>query len=192
MGTIYVLTNYFLRLKVTEKFCDFYIFAIFAKKEIIMKLRLSENDFKNLIKRIVNKSLQNNIFDESIISEMIDDEVKNIECEMIHEKNSYKKYGNASDYGYNSWIEFWQKKSPYGELLNTIKRCPCCGNLMNKPVGGHVQDAYGTEIFITPICDSCNSSAANDEKFRKTPFRVKSKYLVEFDYDELRLLRHSK
>ena len=186
------MTNIFLDIKATEFLCGFYIFAIFAKKGIIMKFRLSENDYKNLVKRIVNKIHRKNISDESIISKMIDEAAQNLEHEVIHEKDSYIKYGDASDYGYNSWIEFWQKKSTYGELLNTIKRCPCCGDLMSEPVGGHVQDAYGTEIFITPICDSCNSSAANNEEFRKTPFRVKLKYLVEFDYDKLRPLRRSK
>lgn len=112
---------------------------------------------------------------------------------IIHVKDSYKKYGDGSEYkGYDSWIDFWQKKSYDGNLLNTIKRCPCCGKPMNNPVGGHVQDAFGTEIFITPICNSCNSSAANDENFRKKPFRVKLKYLVKFDYNELRPLRRSK
>ena len=157
-----------------------------------MRIVLKETDIKNIIEKLVNKIRRKNISDKSIILKMIDDELQNLKCEVIHEKDSYKNYGDASDYGYNSWIEFWQEHSPCGKFLNTIKICPCCGKPMNNPVGGHVQDAYGKEVFITPICHECNSSAANNEEFRKTPFKVSQKYLLKFNYNELRPLRHSK
>ncbi len=153
---------------------------------------LNETDLENLVRKSVTTILQEEIFDETFISEIIHNGLLNLEYEVIQEKDSYKNYGDGSEYkGYDSWIDYWQKKSPNRGLLNTIKCCPCCGNPMNNPVGGHVQDAYGTK-YITPICNSCNSSAANNENYRKETFRVKYKYLVEFDYDELRPLRRSK
>ena len=61
------------------------------------------------------------------------------------------------------------------------------------PVGAHVQQVGEKDVvFITPTCNECNTKAAQDEKFRLKSFKVKFKYLVPFNYNELKKLRHSK
>lgn len=74
-----------------------------------MNFRLGKNNLKNLVNRIVNKILQKNISDGSIISKMIDDEIQNIEGEVIHKKDSSKNYGNASEYGTTHGLNFGKR-----------------------------------------------------------------------------------
>ena len=59
--------------------------------------------------------------------------------------------------GESSWLEYWKKhRTGYG----TVK-CGNCGATTGL-VGAHVQKVYGgDELYITPLCTSCNQKAGN-------------------------------
>lgn len=112
---------------------------------------------------------------------------------VMHEKDSYKKYGDATEYGFTSWMDYCKAYSPYKESLKAIKRCPCCGKPMANADGAHVVNTITKEVFITPTCSACNTKAGQDEAFRSNHcFKVKVKRLTPFNFAELKRLRRSK
>ena len=94
-----------------------------------------------------------------------------------HMEGSNKKFGDASEYGYNSWLDYWKKHSD--KKLTPSFICPCCHNSVKDVVGAHVEDNE-ENIYITPVCKDCNSRAANNATFRETNFPVSNDVLVPF------------
>lgn len=114
-------------------------------------------------------------------------EAENNKINVSHLEHSKEKYGDGSEYeGYNSWIDFWKKKSR--KNLEDIVKCPCCGGEMTDIVGSHVIDD-DNEIYVTPTCNKCNSKAINDEEFRNRKFLVREDRLALFDYSIMKKKR---
>lgn len=157
---------------------------------------MSELELESLIRRIVKRILSNRYltesYDDKAVLGIISEEIENHEISVTHVENSFEKYGNGNEYnGFDSWIDFCEKRSTDGKRISAISKCPCCGEPMIHPDGAHVQDSSGN-IYVTPVCSKCNGTAAQDVNFRKRQFQVKYKHLVPFNYDELKKLRHSK
>ena len=160
-------------------------------------IHMTQKELVEVVHKIVEKIINN----QSIIAcEDMDDYIARLIQreldgeEVIHTKDSKKKYGDGNEYeGYDSWIDYWHKHST-NKHLEESQECPCCGNAKkaDEIVGGHVETGDGKCKYITPICASCNSRAATDESFRTTAFMVERKYLVPFNYAELNKLRRPK
>ena len=51
-----------------------------------------------------------NNFGKQSIEQLYEAQLANTEITVIHQKDSYTKYGDGDEYeGYNSWIDFWKK-----------------------------------------------------------------------------------
>ena len=63
--------------------------------------------------------------------------------------------------GYDSWLDFWEKKK--GKKADTCEVLNCNGN---PDVGGHViKSGDGSKEYILPMCYSCNNKP-DDEVFK--------------------------
>jgi len=159
-------------------------------------MRITIMDIEQICQRVIiricsNKYIFEN-YDEPSLRQIINEEIGNQEYSVTHVKDSIKKYGNGNEYvGFDSWIDFWEKRNSSHKKIRTIGICPCCKKPMIQHDGAHVQNSDG-KIYITPTCSECNGKAAKDEEFRKKPFYVKYKHLVPFNYNELKKLRYSK
>ena len=159
-------------------------------------MKITPMDIREICERVIKRILSNKHlfenYDESTIDKIVAEEIGEQEYYVTHIKDSIKKYGNGNEYeGFDSWIEFWEKRNSEHKKVKTIGKCPCCGEPMLEPDGAHVKDD-SDNIYITPTCSKCNGASAQDEKFRALPFKVKFKYLVPFNYNELKKLRHAK
>lgn len=59
--------------------------------------------------------------------------------------------------GYESWLDYWEKKK--GLPTGYCRNCRCCGKHFNSNsdlVGGHVRSVYTNNLYITPLCYECN------------------------------------
>ena len=88
-----------------------------------------------------------------------------------------KDYDSDPPSGYDSWIDYWNKKRYPGKNTKA-SRCRCCKkekkDLDDEELeGGHVElcEQHSDEnwyrnkakgIFITPLCSGCNNSNNND------------------------------
>ncbi len=59
---------------------------------------------------------------------------------------------------YNSWLDFWEKKS--GQKAG---ECGCCNQ--SADVGAHVQKANSSDKswYIVPLCRGCNNKSSTEE-----------------------------
>lgn len=63
--------------------------------------------------------------------------------------------------GYDSWLDFWEKKK--GSKATTCEVLACKGD---PDVGGHViKEGEGGKEYILPMCSSCNNKP-DDEVFK--------------------------
>lgn len=89
-----------------------------------------------------------------------------------HMEDSNIKFGDASEYGYDSWMDYWKKwKGQSEKEVPSSFECPCCYKSKGNIVGAHVEDNEG-KPYITPVCKDCNSRAINDAAFRDLNFPV--------------------
>ena len=103
---------------------------------------------------------------------------------------------------YNSWEEFWKVKRRNSTFPSKGSTCDCCKKVIvgknDHFVGSHVitKDKNGktTGVFIYPTCNSCNSKAAKDEKFRGLRFYATSDMLAPVEDGDYELIEenHSK
>ena len=79
----------------------------------------------------------------------------------IDVKNKKGTAEKAPPSGYDSWIDFWEKKK--GKKADTCEVLNCNGG---PDVGGHViKSGDGSKEYILPMCYSCNNKP-DDEVFR--------------------------
>lgn len=104
-------------------------------------------------------------------------------AKVFHMKDSSK----YTPIKYDDWTDFWKSKMPGKQFPQSGSKCPCCEKKQEEFVGGHVIFSEDTDkkvdkrlasFYICPVCKSCNSKAAHDEKFRKTKFMVLKEMLV--------------
>lgn len=82
--------------------------------------------------------------------------------------------------GFESWIDYWDHKKPNTALTH----CPQCDYFVSENfVGAHVEDLSGRNIYILPVCESCNNKAIKASSWPVTrlnePFEVDSNLLVK-------------
>lgn len=54
-----------------------------------------------------------------------------------HMEGSNKKFGDASEYGYDSWMDYWKKwKGQSEKEVPSSFECPCCYKSKGNIVGG--------------------------------------------------------
>lgn len=74
----------------------------------------------------------------------------------IKNANGTSRWSRPST-GENSWLEYWKNH----RIGNGKCKCGYCGDTSDL-VGAHVQKVYGgNELYITPLCSSCNQKAGN-------------------------------
>lgn len=73
-------------------------------------------------------------------------------------KNLNGTSDNRVPYGYDSWLDFWEKKSG-----KKAKECAHCSN--GAQVGAHVQkaDSNDRSWHIVPLCCRCNCKSSSEE-----------------------------
>lgn len=75
-------------------------------------------------------------------------------------KNKIGTSRNVPPNGFNSWLEYWEKKKG-----KTATQCEVNGCGARNPIGGHVYKAgEGGKEYILPICKTCNNKP-DDEEF---------------------------
>ena len=75
-------------------------------------------------------------------------------------KNKKGTSEKTPPYGYDSWLDFWEKKKGQKATICEVRGCS------NSPdVGGHViKSGEGSKEYILPMCYSCNNKP-DDEEF---------------------------
>jgi len=80
------------------------------------------------------------------------------EMSFIDVKNKKGTADKTSPVGYESWLNFWEKKK--GKKATTCEVLSCNGS---PDLGGHVIKAgEGSKEYILPMCYSCNNKSEND------------------------------
>lgn len=69
---------------------------------------------------------------------------------------------------FSSWKEFWEDAKK-GEMTFPTHRtkCECCGEITNPEdfVGAHIVNVHNSrEMYIYPLCNSCNSTYGEGKK----------------------------
>ena len=77
-----------------------------------------------------------------------------------------------------SMIDFWKENQDKKSTIDLSKKtfvCPCCGKIVpiGRVHGAHVHKYKDTTLYITPTCDTCNTSKV------KRFFKVKDIDLVK-------------
>lgn len=76
---------------------------------------------------------------------------------MVKVKNASgtSRYGTPA--GYNSWLEYWEKKSGKTAWRCSAIDCHLMGRM--NLVGAHVKKVYGGDnhSYIVPLCKACNN-----------------------------------
>ena len=77
-----------------------------------------------------------------------------------------------------SMIDFWKENQDDKSTIDLSKKtfvCPCCGKIVpiGRVHGAHVHKYKDTTLYITPTCDTCNTSKV------KRFFKVKDIDLVK-------------
>ena len=80
----------------------------------------------------------------------------------------------------NNMIEYWEEETKI--LRKDLTECPCCGNKVaddkeNYWVGAHVVDENQNR-YITPTCNSCNSTY-KESRAKEKWFNVRKKHLCQ-------------
>ena len=66
---------------------------------------------------------------------------------------------NASNYGFDSWISYWEKKKQNHPGFT----CPFCGKFPKKLIGAHVVSCKDWKTYIVPCCSDCNLNPPTDK-----------------------------
>ena len=83
---------------------------------------------------------------------------------MLYVRNAVGTSDKKCPYGYDSWLDFWEKRSN-----RSATYCRCCGKPYVNLVGGHVQIVTvgidgkwhsSPQLYIVPICQDCNVSGS--------------------------------
>ncbi len=104
---------------------------------------------------------------------------------IVRNVKSDSRWEKPKDGRYSSWIDYWNVYC----LEYEPDICPCCHNEMKNnggAVGGHVRkvDEPHGDVYITPICDSCNKKFKNSKTY-DIEFEVKDEMLIHANYNKL-------
>jgi len=74
----------------------------------------SEEQIENVRERVIIKLRQDNRLneDEDAVRALVVEELGEEKVTVMHEKNSQNKYGDATEYGFASWMDYCYKYSP--------------------------------------------------------------------------------
>ncbi|MDX7990537.1 hypothetical protein [Xenorhabdus littoralis] len=73
-------------------------------------------------------------------------------------KNKNNTSNKKPPTGYDSWLDFWEKKK--GKKATVCESRTCSGSAN---VGGHViKSGISSKEYILPLCSSCNNSSNTD------------------------------
>ena len=89
--------------------------------------------------------------------------------------SKYKLEGNRT------WADYWNEKNEL-KFPNYKHTCDCCNTVQNEFVGGHVVSFLERNIYIYPICKTCNSRYKGEKS--KHLFKAQRKWLVPFNKND--------
>ena len=88
-------------------------------------------------------------------------EERSIDMAFIDVKNKKGTADKKPPVGYDSWLDFWEKKK--GKKATQCEVMSCKGS---SDLGGHVIKAgEGSKEYILPVCSACNNKP-EDEVFK--------------------------
>lgn len=91
-------------------------------------------------------------------------------------------------YEHGSWEDYWENKKQIPFPKDSI--CDCCQTKGTELVGGHVVDVKTKQVYIYPVCKSCNTEFIGKEN--EHPFYARKDWLVPFQVEEATCENHSK